>query len=83
MTVTDPVAIHLKYIDQKEVKVIEEVVDANIGAEGTAIVVIGDCRIIRDIDVLDILLRNMDITKEIDSLGGRKAVQYTAKWTNE
>ena len=30
VTVTDPVAIHLKYIDQQEVKVIEEVVDAEI-----------------------------------------------------
>ena len=45
----DPVAVHLKDIDQREVKVIEEVVNDKIGAEGMAIVVLGDCPLIGDI----------------------------------
>ena len=47
----DPVAVHLKDIDQREVKVIEEVVDTNIGSEGTASFVIDDCPLIGDIAV--------------------------------
>ena len=48
MTMMDPVAIHLKDIDQREVKVIEEVVNAKILAEGTAIVVLCNCSLIGD-----------------------------------
>ena len=79
----DPVAIHLKDIDQREVKVIEEVVNAKILAEGTAIVVLCNCSLIGDIDILDRFLRNMDITEEIASVGGQKAVQDPANWTYE
>ena len=77
----DPVAVHLKDIDQQEVKVIKEVVDAKIGVEGTEIFVLGDCLIIEDIAVLDSLLSNMYSTEEIASVGGKKAVQDPANWT--
>ena len=56
---------------------------ANIGAEWTPIVVIGDCPIFGDIAVLDSLLRNMDITEEISSAGGWKSTQDTSNCTNE
>ena len=79
----DPVEVHMKDIDQREVKVIEEVVNAKIGAEGTAIVVLGECPLIGDNAVLDRLLRNMGITEEIASVGGQKAVQDPANWTYE
>ena len=79
----DPVAVHLKDIDQREVKFIEEVVDAKTGAEVTANAVLGNCTLIGDISFLDSLLRNMGITKEIASVGGRKAVQDTDNWTYE
>ena len=46
-------AIHLKDIDQREVKVIEEVLDAKNGAEGTESIVLSYCPLIGDIDVLD------------------------------
>ena len=77
----DPVVVHLKDIDQREVKVIEEVVNAKIGAEGTAIVVLCNCTLIGDIAVLDRLLKNLVIAEEIASVGGQKAVQDPANWT--
>ena len=51
----DPVAIHLKYIDQQEVKFIEEMIDADIGSKWTAIFMISDYPLIGDISVLDSL----------------------------
>ena len=53
----DPVAIHLKAIDEWELKVNKEVIDANIGAEGTPIVILGDCPLIGDISVTHSRLR--------------------------
>ena len=51
---TDPVAVYTKDTNYQEVKVIEEVVDSDIGLEGTAIVVHGDCPIIGYIYISDI-----------------------------
>ena len=56
-TVMDPVAIHLKAIDEWELKVNKEVIDANIGAEGTPIVILDDCPLIGDISVTHSRLR--------------------------
>ena len=80
---TDPVAVYTKDTNYQEVKVIEEVVDSDIGLEGTAIVVHGDCPIIGYIYISDIWWLNMDITKEIASVGDQKAVQDSANWIYE
>ena len=74
-------AIHLKDINDREVKVIEEVVDAKNRAEGTVIVILGYCPLIGDIDVLDSLFFKMDTTEEMAFVCGRKAVQDPANWT--
>ena len=71
----DPEAVHLKDIDQQEVKFIEEVVDTKTGAEGTVIIVLVYFPLIWDIAVLDSLLYNLDTTEEIASVCGHKAVQ--------
>ena len=76
-------AVHLKDIDQREVKVIEEVVDAETGAEGTEIVVLGYCPLFGEIAVLDRLFFNMDTTEEISSVGGCKAFHDPANWIYE
>ena len=44
---------------------------------------LGDCPIIGDIAVLDSLLHNMYITKDIYSVGGQKAVQDPSNWNYE
>ena len=50
-------------------------VDAKTVAEGTAIVVLVNFRLIGYIAVLDSLMFNMDTTEEIAFVGGQKAVQ--------
>ena len=74
-TVTYHLAIHLKDINQWEVKFIKEVFDSYIGAERTTIVLLGRCSTIGYISVSDSRLRKADITKEITSVCGRQAVQ--------
>ena len=41
-TVLDPVSKHLKYLDHWVVRVIEEMADAEIGAEGPQVCILGD-----------------------------------------
>ena len=54
----DPVAIHLKYINQWELKCIHKVINANIGAEVTSIVILSNCPLIGDIAISESHLRN-------------------------
>ena len=82
-TVEDPISVRLKDINQWEVKVIEEVVNAEIGAEGTRIVVLGDCPLIVGIVVSDRCLGKTDITEEISSVGRCQAFQEPANCTSE
>ena len=58
-------------------------VDAEIYVEGMQIFVLGNCPPIGDISVLDSRLRKKDITKEMASVGGQKAVQEPANWNGE
>ena len=62
-TVTDPVSVPLKYIDHWEVKVIAVVVNSEIGAEGTPIVVLGNYTLIGNIVVWDRRLHKTEITE--------------------
>ena len=82
-TIRDPVAVHLKYINQWEVKIIQEVINANIGAEVTPIVIPINCPLIGDISILGICLRKTEITKEIIYLGKKQVVKETDNWAGE
>ena len=59
----DPVAIHLKDINQWEVKFIKEVIDSNIVAEVMPIVILGNCPLIGYISISESCLRKTDITE--------------------
>ena len=62
VTMKDPVDIHLKDINQWEVKFIEEVINANNGAEVTPIVILRNCPLIGDISISERRLRKTEIT---------------------
>ena len=71
----DPVNIQLKDINQWEVKIIKEVINTNIGAEVTPIVILSNCPLIGDIAILESHLRKTETTAEMYLVGGKQAVQ--------
>ena len=62
-TMKDPVSIHLKGKNQWEVKVIQEVINANIGAEVTPIIILSNYPLIGDISILESCLHKKEITE--------------------
>ena len=62
-TMKEPVAIHLKGINQWEVKFIQEVINANIGAEVTPIIILSNYPLIGDISILESCLHKTEITE--------------------
>ena len=76
-------AVHLKDNNQWEVNLIQEVINANIGAEVTPIVIPINCPLIGDISISGICLRKTEITKEIIYLGKKQAVKETDNWSGE
>ena len=74
-TVSNPDSIHLKDLDHWEGRVIHEVVDSDVGAEGAPDVVLLDGPLVGDMATSDGFLRNIEITEETMSEGGWHAFQ--------
>ena len=79
----DPVAIHLQGINQWQIKFIQEVINANIDAEVTPLVILSNSPLIGDISFSESRLHKTEITKEISYLGGKQVVQEPDNWAGE
>ena len=82
-TMKDPVAIHLQDINQWQIKFIQEVINANIDAEVTPLVILRNCPLIGDISISESRLHKKEINKVISYLGGKHVVQEPDNWDGE
>ena len=74
MYVTDPVTIHLKDLCHWEGRIIEQIINLHRGAELSELVVEEGGAVFVNIASPDIVLRSMEITHEVISVGGWHSV---------
>ena len=71
---------HLKDIDHWVVKVIEEIADTEVGAEGPPVYIIGDGALVWHITAADVSLCSAQITEETIAVGGSQTIQEPTDW---
>ena len=69
VTMTDPVSMHLKYLDRGEDLVLEQVVDLQVGAEGVPLGLEGYSLSVGDVAAAYGCLHSADITDERTLVG--------------